>query len=232
MYRPPRKGPRSGVLDLDSLMDILSCLVGVMLFMVIYTVLELGSTAYQVGMPVAGAPASSSRAVVVIARDGTVRPIDVRAPVASLLQGFDTVSFAGAPDFIRRTNLDSPVDDYFLYELDYEDQIRADGLEARSFLLRILEVPGAVGDSVQTLDEESRFSRFLDSVDRSGSHIVFAVDSLGLDVFRAARQMASERGFTTAWAPFDMTFPLSYTLSSQGTVDLLTPREAFTKPAR
>ena len=49
MYRKPRGGGSQSILNLDSLMDILSCLVGVMLFLVIYTVLELGAGHGQVG---------------------------------------------------------------------------------------------------------------------------------------------------------------------------------------
>jgi hypothetical protein len=66
----------SGGLDLDSLMDILSCLVGVMLFLVIYTVLELGSVAYQAVVPLTRAAPTDARRVVVLCEAGTVRVLD------------------------------------------------------------------------------------------------------------------------------------------------------------
>ena len=74
MYRKPRGGGSQSILNLDSLMDILSCLVGVMLFLVIYTVLELGSTTYQVSVPVPLDRPQEARRILVLANDLTGRP--------------------------------------------------------------------------------------------------------------------------------------------------------------
>jgi len=84
MYRKPRDSGSQSILNLDSLMDILSCLVGVMLFLVIYTVLELGSAAYQAEVVVSPNREPNSRRVVVLAERGTVRLLDVRPALAAL----------------------------------------------------------------------------------------------------------------------------------------------------
>ena len=123
MYRKPRGGGSQSILNLDSLMDILSCLVGVMLFLVIYTVLELGSTTYQVAVPVPLDRPVEARRVLVLANGGTIRVLDPARPVAELTVGLSEIAFEDAPAHVRQVNSSPPTDAAFRYELGYDEEV-------------------------------------------------------------------------------------------------------------
>ncbi len=124
MYRKLRSSGSQSILDLDSLMDILSCLVGVMLFLVIYTVLELGATAFQVTIPVPLDRPSESRRILVLANGGSVRVLDSFRPVADLTTGIDAVPFEQTLEFVRQVNMSPPTDAHFRYALEYDEETR------------------------------------------------------------------------------------------------------------
>ncbi len=230
MYRKPRKGGGSGILNLDSLMDILSCLVGVMLFMVIYTVLELGSTAFQVQMPVDREAPPGSRRLVVVCAGGTVRPLVTDGPLRQLFAG-QLVSFAEVPTFVVSANDAPPTDRFFRYSVAYEDQVSAMGERSRTLQLLVDELPGVPGDSAHQLDPSTGYPALLSLLDPAETWIEFAVDGESLEIFRDARQRAVERGFTTGWRPLTGGFPLTYALSAAGSLGE-GPDAALSKPQR
>ncbi len=232
MYRKPRQSDRSGILSLDSLMDILSCLVGVMLFLVIYTVLDLGSTTYEAEVPVARDLPPGSQRVVVLSDHGMVRILDARAPLDALLSGFEIVEYDEAEYFVRQANERAPTDQYFRYSLTYEDRLSAFGIPLGTLDLRIEERTGVVGDSIHQLGEGSRYATLLDALNPEDTWLAFAVDSASVDVFRKARALAIDRGFATGFDPVSVDFPLTHTLSRGGAEVLLSPRSTLSKPER
>jgi len=230
MYRKSRRTEGSGILNLDSLMDILSCLVGVMLFLVMYTVLELGSATYQAAIPITRDPSAGGHRVLVLCDHGTVRVLDIRAPLGELLSGFEIVAaFSEVPVFLQG-NQRTPTDQYFTYELKYEDRLSGDLLGVLD--LQIHERAGVVGDSIHQLDEGSRYATLLDELNPEDNWLAFAVDSTSVDVFRRARELALARGFSTEWQPFSLNFPLTHALSGGGTEDGPSPTSTLSKPQR
>jgi hypothetical protein len=230
MYRKPKHKDRSGVLELDSLMDILSCLVGVMLFLVIYTVLELGSAAYQAEVVVSPNAAPNSRRVVVLAEAGTVRVIDVRPALAELLSGFEIVQSIPEVRLFVEASQTTPTDPHFGYSLAYEARATTDLLGMLDLVIG--ERPTAVGDSMGQLTDGSRYGEALARLDPQESWLAFAVDSTSIDIFRRAREMAIERGFATGFDLLSLDFPLTLPLSSSGIGDLLSPIGTLSKPQR
>jgi len=213
-------------------MDILSCLVGVMLFLVIYTVLELGSTTYEAEVPVAlGLPLGSER-VVVMARHGTVRMLDARGPLDALLSGFEIVRYDEAERFVRLANERAPTDEHFRYSLTYQDRVGAFGDPMGTLDLLIEEREGVVGDSVQQLDERSKYATALGALDPDEVWLVFVVDAESVEVFRSARELAIERGFATGFDPVDADLPHTHTLATGGAEVLFSPRSTTSKPER
>ena len=231
MYRKPRRPQRTGILNLDSLMDILSCLVGVMLFMVIYTVLELGSTAFELEMPPDLSAPAGAREVTVLATGGTVRVLDTDGPLRDLLRAVQTATLAESSDAIAEANRAAPTDRYFRYSLEARERFGALGTQAVAIDLRVDELPGAGGDSVQSLGAGSTFAAVLGRLDAGETVLEFAVDSMCLDVFRQARALAGERGFATRWNPWSARFPLTYSVSANG-VRASMPRGTLFKPQR
>ena len=230
MYRKLKAKDRSGILDLDSLMDILSCLVGVMLFLVIYTVLELGSVAYQAEVPVGRFRPLGAERVMVLCEEGRVRVLDVRRPLDELLSGFEIVrSFDEVPVFVEGNRRD-PTDAHFSYELMHHGRLAAELLGTLE--LRIEERPEAVGDSIHQLSEESRYVRTLERLDPGRVWLSFAVDDASVDVFRRARELAVSRGFATGWNQQTLDFPLTLALSQDSRAGWFAPRGGGSKPER
>ena len=230
MYRKPRAGGSRSILNLDSLMDILSCLVGVMLFLVIYTVLELGSTTYQVAVPVPLDRPLEARRVLVLANQGTVRVLDPARPVAELTIGFRDVPFEEAPAHVRQVNSSPPTDAWFRYELGYDEEVALVFSADSALSVTVSEIPGEPGDDLSALGRDSDFEGVLALYDPREVWLEFGVDGASLDTFRRARQVAEERGFATRWAPLELEFPVRFALNAQ--TDGPAPRDLLAKPRR
>lgn len=230
MYRKPRDTDRSNPLDLDSLMDILSCLVGVMLFLVIYTVLEMGNAAYSAEVVVSPSRNRDARRVVAVAEGGTVRLLDVRPPLVELLSGFEIVRSVAEVEVFVDAERTSPTDTNFRYSLAYDFRSVPDLLGMVDLVVE--EREGALGESYDELGEQSAYARALDGLDPQDAWIAFAVDTASVDAFRRARELAIERGFATGFDLLTLDFPLTLPLSTDGIEDLLSPIGRLTKPER
>jgi hypothetical protein len=230
MYRRLRKRDGSNPLGLDSLMDILSCLVGLMLFIVMYTVMQLGTAAYQSEVLVSSEPTLGSQRVVVLCTDGTVRLIDVREPLRELLSGFEIVQSVGEIERFIEAESRALSDRYFTYGLRHEFRPTTDFYAMLD--LQIEELPGVVGDSIHQLDERSRYATALRELSPDQVWLAFAVDSASVDTFRRAREMAIVAGFATGFDLLTFDFPLSVALSEDGMGDLLSPVSTLSKPQR
>ena len=230
MHRKLKRRSAAGILDLDSLMDILSCLVGVMLFLVIYTVLELGSVAYEAEVPVGRLRPLGAEQIVVLAQDGTVRALDVHTPLRELLSGFEIVrqldEVAVFVDGLGRT----PADANFSYSLLHHDRLATTLLGTLDLVVE--ERPGAVGDSLHQLGPESAYVRSLEQLDPGRVWISFAVDSMSVDAFRRAREVAVARGFATGWDQLTLAFPLTLPLAPESREQWFDPRADEAKPER
>lgn len=210
-------------------MDILSCLVGVMLFLVIYTVLELGSTSFEVSVPTPRDRPVDSRRVLVVANGGTVRGLDSTQPVSDLVAGLRTVAVDDVTELLREANLSPPTDQHFQYLLGFDAEAAVADPEVREFDVEVREIPGEIGDSIHQLDDGS-FDELLDTLDPGFVWIEFAVDIASLDVFRRARDIAEERGFATRWGPLEIDFPVRFDLGTGS--DGPSPRGILSKPQR
>lgn len=230
MYRKPRPSDSASVLNLDSLMDILSCLVGVMLFLVIYTVLELGSTSFEVSVPTPRDRPVESRRVLVLANGGTVRPLDSNRPISELLTGVQGVALEDVSSFVRQANLSPPTDAHFQYRLGFDEEASILDPQVRAFDIEIRQLPGEPGDSIHQLEAGSSYSAILGALDPDFIWLEFAVDSESLDVFRRARDMAEQRGFATRWGPLELAFPVRFDLGTGG--EGPAPRSTLSKPQR
>jgi hypothetical protein len=228
VYRKLRKRGGANPLGLDSLMDILSCLVGLMLFIVMYTVMQLSTAAYQAEVLVSREPTEGSRRVVVLAANGTVRVLDVNPALRELLSGFEIVQSVDEIERFISANPRTPVDRFFQYGLEYHFRPTTDFFAMLD--MTVAELPGVVGDSLHQLDDRSRFATTLREMDAESAWLAFAVDSTSVDVFRRAREMAIAQGFATGFDLLTFEFPLRVALSEDGMGDLLSPLTTLPKP--
>ena len=78
MYRPRRSRTTVDNLNLDSLMDVLSCSVGVMLFIVVFAVIEArGTNVLEYSPPLLREPPGNSQRILALCKDERVRILDV-----------------------------------------------------------------------------------------------------------------------------------------------------------
>jgi len=227
MYRKPPKQNRGITLDLDSLMDILSCLVGVMLFLVMYTVLELGSAAYQAEVVVSPTREPGTRRVEVLAEGGTVKLLDARPVLVELLSGFEIVQSAREVQLFADASREGSPDPYFQYSLKFEVRATTDPLEMLDLVVQKRPVEG---ETFSQLDGDSRFAEKLDALNPDDVWLAFAVDAESVDVFRRARELAIERGFASEFDLLTLDFPLTLPLSREGVEDVLSPLSTLAKP--
>jgi hypothetical protein len=230
MYHKPRGEGEGNPLNLDSLMDILTCIVAVIVFIVMYAIMELGSQAYQAEVGVSREPTVGSQRVVVVAAEGTVRVLDVRPALRDLLTGYEIVQSVGEiPRFIE-SNARRPSDRYFTYSLLHEFRPTTDFHAMLD--LQIEEIPGVVGDSLHQLGASSKFEASLRELDPNEVWLAFAVDTASADIFRRAREIAIDEGFATGFDLLSLRFPLRVALSEDGMDDLLSPLSTISKPQR
>ena len=230
MYRKGKKRVEASPLGLDYLVDILSNIVSTFLFIVLYTILQLTSHAFRAEVEVSRDPTPGNRRVVVLAQNGAVRVLDVGQPLRELLSGYDIVqSVDEIPRFIEG-NPRTPSDPYFTYGLRYQFRPTSDFYAMLN--LEIEERPGMVGDSLAELDAGSTYARALRELDPNDAWLAFAVDSVSVDVFRKAREMAIAAGFATGFDLLSFQFPLTLALSEDGMDDLLSPLNTLSKPQR
>lgn len=230
MYRRKRAQGGGSPLDLDSLMDILSCLVAVIVFIVMYAIMELSTQAYQAEVVVSREPGPESRRVMVVCQAGTVRVLDVRPALGELLNGFEIVESVGEIERFIGSNQRRPTDRHFRYSLLHEFRSTTDLYAMLD--LQIDELPGTVGDSIHQLEAGSAFAAALREIEPSEAWLAFAVDTASVDVFRRAREIAIAAGFATGFDLLSLDFPLRVALSEDGMDDLLSPLGTLSKPQR
>jgi hypothetical protein len=231
MYRRKRQKEGGHPLDIDSLMDILSDLVAVIVFIVMYAIMELSSQAYQAEVVVSAEPATSHQRVLVVCEEGTVRVLDVGPPLRELLDGYEIVQSVGEITRFIQSNQRTPTDRYFSYSLVHQFRPTTDFYAMLD--LEIGETPGAVGDSIHQLEEEgSRYAAALRELEPQAVWLSFAVDTASVDVFRRAREVAIAQGFATGFDLLSLDFPLRVALSEDGMDDLLSPLSTLSKPQR
>ena len=209
MYRPRKAKAPLDDGSLDALMDVLSCAVGVMLFIVIFAVIEARGTSVLIyAPPLLREPPIRSERILVLAQNGKIRMLDIAAAQEQLLEGSDQLAYAAVPDFVNKANGSKVADKYFRYRLVYRDVEYEEFGRRRVVSMHIEAKPGAVGEDMHDL--KSGFSEFEQALTDMGGEnhwLAFGVDADSLKLFRTARLIAQEKGFSTGWDPMAIKFP-------------------------
>ncbi|MFQ5751837.1 MAG: hypothetical protein ACE5HI_07555 [bacterium] len=197
--------------SLDSLMDILTCSVGVMLFVVVFAVMEARGVSVKMFTPIVKDPPQNSERKIFICNKGVIRLFDIDHSVQKLFGNWK-ISYKNVPRIVNSANKKNITDGYFDYKLDYDEWTETDWLSNRtrhrSISLIVNERDGVTGETVDQLDEPSSgFLELIQQFDNEKVWIAFAVDSVSLELFRKAREIAVRHGFATGWDPDTIKFP-------------------------
>lgn len=220
MYRLRKRREKQQALGLDSLMDILTCTVGVVLFIVIFAALEAGGIAFGMRTPILHDPPESSERKLFICNNGRIRMMEVSWALVELL-GEERATYDRVPRIVADANKKDVADEFFSYRLEYDQWTDYgnwwNSTTHRAFVLIIEEKVGVLGETTDKLAEPtSMYLNAMSEFDPEKTWFAFAVDEQSLEVFRKARAIALELGFAVGWDPSNTTFPLRQRLGIGG----------------
>lgn len=207
MFRKKRK-TKSFDTNLDPLMDVLTCAVGVMLFVVIFAVMEARGVSIKMFTPMLKDPPAKSERKIFLCKKGTIKLFDFDSSAKELLKGIEKIGFDGVPTFVERGNKKGVNDGYFRYKLEY-DEWGFWPYQSRSISIICTPIENVVGESIADLKKpSSKIAERLRSFDKNKVWVTFLIDGgESLEVFRKTRDEALKYGFATGWDPKDITFP-------------------------
>ena len=215
MERRPKNRKKANTLNLDSLMDILTCTVGLMLFIVIFAVLEAHGVRIKMYTPmVKDAPENSERKLF-ICKNGTIRILDVNSKIDMLFANWK-LNYENVPKIVQSANRKNVNDDFFRFELAYNEWEEGNywtGQKTyRSIDLVVLE-KSVSGETVEQISSiSSKYEKTIQKFDNTKIWVAFSVDENSLEVFRKAREICIENDIATGWDPVSFNFPLRVNL--------------------
>jgi hypothetical protein len=200
------------VLSLDSFLDIVTNVVGVLILVAVVTVLSAGDITISSGATALRAPpkAAATRILVECARDQAFVVDEEKnaQKVREAVEGWKSDDFELSGEAVAT-------------RLEYNDigdenhRVQAEiGPLGLAWIYKLRA--RAHGDTVEEL--EGGDSKLEDAIRDAGpgTYVYFVVQEDSFDVFRAARELARSRGLSTGWHPVEKRTPLR--ISSVGSL--------------
>jgi hypothetical protein len=125
-----------------------------------------------------------------------------------LMGNTQQLDYADVPGFVDEANRKNVSDGNFNYKLVFRDEPYGEDNRKRVVSLRVEVRPETDGETTSELEDgSSAYERSLARLDEERNWLAFGVDTDSLEVFRKARSIALERGFSTGWDPVSIEFP-------------------------
>jgi hypothetical protein len=195
MRRVARHRPEPG--NLDSFLDIMTNVVGVLVFVLLFVTLAAADATVLVRTPLRSE--TDKQPIYFEAAAGHV--IYVESPrgneeVDSFLTGLPRISWYNLSYVLDRVDAFSAQTPN--YTIDFTGSPLARGMGVR-WRVR----PGA-GERVKVVkDTASAYQHVLRTLDPDTAYLAFIVRPDGLEAFRAARDVATRHGLSSGWEPFE-----------------------------
>jgi len=219
MRRRKRQGGDIGA-NLDSLMDILTCSVGVMFVVVILAVTQARGTSVRVRLPLVQEPPDDVERVLLLCRWGEIRPLRIDRWLGNALTiaNQSSITYNSLPRVVDKMNASVLEDPYFTYRFEMRESER--GYYQRQRFAHIVineKVDTPIGVTMQSLRADPQaLHSLLQGLDPEKYWISFQVDAESIAIFREARTMVAELGFASGWDPAEWSFPLRETVLGGG----------------
>ncbi|MEA3400529.1 MAG: hypothetical protein U9R79_04720 [Armatimonadota bacterium] len=216
--RRRRSRTRQGV-DVNSLADIVTCSVGIVLLMMLQGVLASGDIVAKRRLP--KLHESGKERIYALCEGNTVRPFRLQPLVEDLVEQVPPpTTYHSVPSFIDRWDGKTLSDGYVVVE-GFAGYLQTDLLfQSQRSLdvgVHIRPAPGGGADlPAEVADRDSHLNRMLDELDPEEHYVSFIVDPGSIEVFLAAADVLDARGFGMGWQPFIPTWPLSERLTGEG----------------
>lgn len=202
-------------LSLVPMADMLTNTVGIMLFIMAFTILASAGAVVLRRLP----KESSSQAAPVffVCVNQRVLPMD-RALAIRLAQNLPKPTFSTIDNWLAGFNASQHEDDFFVVSGRGKATYNLGGTSARLSLSASYVPKKGAGDSAADLKASN--SRFASALEKRAGATVFAyfvVYPDSVDVFREARQIAAEKyRISSGWTPMGPGNPITVSLTSEG----------------
>jgi hypothetical protein len=207
---------RYSELNLDPLMDVLTCTVGIMLFIIIFAVIEARGISFKFFTPIqaSSAPAAKKRNLL-ICQYGMIKNLHIDMPYDSLPTNIE-FTYDNIPKIINEANKLALKDEFFTFEFKMREERSWSWERRREVGIRYLDVvihenDINEGDDVTSFENEESFIRnFIVNLNPDKNWIAFLLrDEPSIEVFRKARQLAIEKNIVNGWDPISLDFPFT-----------------------
>lgn len=197
MKRRIRPAPRPAG-NLDSFLDIMTNTVGVLVFVLLFVTLAAADATVLVRTPLRASTEKEPVFFEVV--DGRVIHMEtdeVNERVGAFMKALPTINLYNYEYVLRRMETWSMSTDNYTVDL-------------RGWSMRYRARDGA-GESAKVVkDTTSAYQRVLRAMDPEKEYLAFIVRPDGLEAFRAAREVATKRGFNSGWEPFTAEREISF----------------------
>lgn len=195
-----RRSRTAATLSLDSFLDIVTNVVGVLILVALVTVLSAADVKVSLGTPVIHEPPKDSQRVLYECRHNQLFRMDEPSLDALVNR---TVLAYGAGSAVDIDEVPALFERQDVGDATYRVRARvADGRLEKHVVWIYEPRPSSQGETAAMLrDEGSSFRRHLESLDRRRHFLYFVVREDSFEVFMAARKWARQRGFDTGWHP-------------------------------
>jgi len=214
MYTKKRLKKVTSEVNLAPLMDVLTCTVGVMLFVVIFVVLQAQGKTIPLFAPIQkGEPPKNSERNLLICKNGRIKFLDIAKAQKNLLsQGQQ--NYENVPEIVELANKKNVSDPAFKFTYGYEDTYSPSDGVARYYTIVVNEIDSAAGEGIDDLkSSKSAIGKLIANLDPRRNWIAFALaDEKSIEVFRQARQIADKKGVPNGWDPVKLNFPITIPL--------------------
>lgn len=198
------------VLSLESFIDIVFNVLGVLFFVVAYAALSAFGMVGKVVTPML--TEGKTKEAMFVCRSNTVFDIDglvsrVMEIVEQAAPGRTITSFSQLTEIQQKLEAAKIEDDHYRLEFMMMPPT-----------ISLVPKEGARGESaVDLLDARCSFLRELGRLDPVQRHIFFLVGTDSFEIFHTARRIAREKGFNIGWEPINAAEPIRF--GSGGVVD-------------
>lgn len=197
--------------------DMLSNTVGIMLFILAFTVLQTGGVLIPKRLPME--QKTDERPLYYVCWEQRLMPLDTDLS-ANLSEGLGKPTYNTVEEWVAKFNKARAEDQFFSVLPDGEARFKRGAFESSVRLVLSVEYTPKdnVGDTIETLDRGgSLFDKHLRSLPKNERFVYFFVYPGSIDLFRKAREYAEVRyGIGSGWGPVSVGKPIRFNLGGGG----------------
>lgn len=205
--RSSKRLESADIVNIDPLMDVVTCVVGIMLFVVIFAVIEARGSRVEMVTPRLQSPPAGTARHVFLCEAGRVRTFPIDGMIDRFLEEPRRLTYGRVPGLVRDFNARGLEDRYFSYRAEYETDPGVSADRRKVYVIAD-ERSDASGEDVRDLEGGgSVFEAAIRSLVPDEAWVSFIVDPDSIDVFRSARAVAVAYGLAVGWDPGLLSFP-------------------------